>query len=256
MTFNRDWEPTSVSAAGPSTATMDPEPEPEVVASPTADFPVAAAEPEPEVKKEDSPAPIAFPTSSEPEPESAPVAFPSSADDEITEQQPPAAPIAFPASDEPETSSQAPTTDAPGGAASPGITFAPETAQDRERSPSDPDEPKRKRISSQNFQRLARRISVSARRTGSGNIPGIAGIVGALRRDGSTPGKETPPRDSTDDTASATGSTSVSPRPATPVRIASTDSPAASVHSETPAGEGKKLKKEKKERRKTLGTGK
>ncbi|KAF8441427.1 hypothetical protein L210DRAFT_3630098 [Boletus edulis BED1] len=46
-------------------------------------------------------------------------------------------------------------------------------------------EGKRKRISSQNFQRLARRISLSTPKKGVGiqGIPGIANIAGVLRRD-------------------------------------------------------------------------
>lgn len=46
-------------------------------------------------------------------------------------------------------------------------------------------EGKRKRISSQNFQRLARRLSLSTPKKGAGlqGIPGIAGIAGVLRRE-------------------------------------------------------------------------
>ena len=48
-------------------------------------------------------------------------------------------------------------------------------------------DPKRKRISSQNFQRLARRLSLTTRRQGSSSsiIPGIPGIPGLGKRDSS-----------------------------------------------------------------------
>jgi ATP-binding cassette subfamily B (MDR/TAP) protein 6 len=48
-------------------------------------------------------------------------------------------------------------------------------------------EPKRKRISSQNFQRLARRLSLNTRRQGSTSslIPGLPGLPGLGKRDSS-----------------------------------------------------------------------
>jgi len=105
--------------------------------------------------------PVAFPTS-----DSTPVAFPGSTSDETASQ----------------TTGQAP-----------GITFAPEVSTPERTGTPDPEsETKRKRISSQNFQRLARRISITTRRAGS--VSGIP-ILGNLRRDGtSTP---TPAQEST-----------------------------------------------------------
>ena len=111
--------------------------------------------------------PIAFPTS-----DSAPIAFPTSTSDETASQK-------------------APST-------SPGITFAQGVSTPERTGTPDPDsETKRKRISSQNFQRLARRISVTTKRAGSiSNIP----ILGNLRRDatsgsGSTPAQAQEPTD-------------------------------------------------------------
>jgi len=98
-------------------------------------------------------------------------------------------PLSFPSSD-PEGSSIKP---------APAVTFGADVNPPRTATP-DQEEPKRKRISSQNFQRLARRISITARRQSSSIIPNIAG----LKRDSS-------PRVSVDDngardTDSATGS--------------------------------------------------
>jgi hypothetical protein len=57
-------------------------------------------------------------------------------------------------------------------------------------SPTPEAEGKTKRISSQNFQRLARRISISTTRKGMGTqgTPGIAGIADVLRQDTSFKG--------------------------------------------------------------------
>jgi hypothetical protein len=96
--------------------------------------------------------PIAFPTS-----DSAPIAFPTSTSDESASQK------------------------APSTTQVPAITFAPEVSTPERTGTPDPEaDTKRKRISSQNFQRLARRISVTTKRAGSiSNIP----ILGNLRRD-------------------------------------------------------------------------
>lgn len=89
----------------------------------------------------------------------------------------------------------------------------------------DPDaEPKRKRISSQNFQRLARRISLSTRRQSSVSsiIPNIPGFK-----------RSDSPRISMDDNARAESSTS-------------NDSPAGSVKGDDKGKSKKKDKKDKK----------
>ena len=109
-----------------------------------------------------------------------PVAFPTSV----------SAPVAFPTSTSDETASNAPST-----SQTPGITFAQGVSTPERTGTPDPEsETKRKRISSQNFQRLARRISVTTKRAGS--VSGIP-ILGNLRRDttsgsgsGSTPAQE------------------------------------------------------------------
>lgn len=97
-------------------------------------------------------------------------------------------PLSFPSS-EPEGSST-----------KPAVTFGADVNQPRTGTPDQESEPKRKNIASQNFQRLARRISLTARRQSSSIIPNIPG----LRRESS-------PRVSVDDnsardTDSATGS--------------------------------------------------
>ena len=74
-------------------------------------------------------------------------------------------------------------------AQSPGVTFGSEVnTSPRSGTPDAESEPKRKRISSQNFQRLARKMSLNTRRAGStSSIPIISGLL----RDNS-------PRESTD----------------------------------------------------------
>lgn len=83
----------------------------------------------------------------------------------------------------------------------PAVTFGSDVNPSRTDTPDPDSEPKRKRISSQNLQRLARRISISAKRQSSSMIPSISG----LKRDS--------PRVSVDesgrDTDSATGSLKV-----------------------------------------------
>ncbi|KAJ3788636.1 mitochondrial half-size ABC transporter [Lentinula aff. detonsa] len=165
-----------------------------------------------------SPNPIAFPSA---EPQEEPVGSP-----DIT-SEPTSPVVAFPISDETQSTTHSiPATPTPAG-----VTFEASTSP-RTGTP-DPDaEPKRKRISSQNFQRLARRISISTRRQGSvaSIIPGISG----LKRDSS-------PRVSVDDgvaSTSARGDGSVN------------DSPAPSLGDD--ADKAKKKKKiSKKEKKKT-----
>jgi len=111
---------------------------------------------------------------------------------------------------------------------SPGVTFEPQPPPSRNETP-DPDaEPKRKRTASQNFQRLGRRISIGTRRAGSALAIPIQNIPG-LKREGTSTSisKDEPITD-----APATGS------------------PSQSLNE---IAKAKKLKKDKKEKRKTLG---
>ncbi len=125
--------------------------------------------------------PVAFPTS-----DSAPVAFPSSTSDETASQK------------------------APSTAQAPGITFAKGVSTPERTATPDPEtETKRKRISSQNFQRLARRISVTTRRAGS--VSGIP-ILGNLRRDTTSGSGSAPAQESADGDAGHKAS-SESPAP-------------------------------------------
>jgi len=168
--------------------------------------------------------PVAFPSShaggapasDAAHPKANPVAFPTSD----------SGPVAFPGS----TSSEAASQKDPSVTQTPGITFAPEVGTPERTGTPDPEtETKRKRISSQNFQRLARRISITTRRAGS--ISGIP-ILGNLRRDATS--------------ASASGSGQASTDTDAPK--ASSESPAPSIQSE-PDKEGAKKEKDKKKRR-------
>ncbi|KAF8490345.1 hypothetical protein F5888DRAFT_1808164 [Russula emetica] len=146
--------------------------------------------------------PVAFPTS-----DSAPIAFPTtSTSDETASQKPPS------------------TTQTPG------ITFAQGVSTPERTGTPDPEsETKRKRISSQNFQRLARRISVSAKRAGS--VSGIP-ILGNLRREATSGSGSTSAQEPTDGDAG--------PK-------ASSESPAPSI-SDSDKDKTKKEKEKKKRR--------
>ncbi|KAF7782451.1 hypothetical protein Agabi119p4_1827 [Agaricus bisporus var. burnettii] len=140
------------------------------------------------------------------------VSFPSAEPYDVSEDRTTAAeappqpdvsspPLAFPTSPEPERDDQGSSI-----RVAPAVTFGAEVNSSRIGTPDLDSEPKRKRISSQNFQRLARRISVSAKRQGSSMIPSsmIPTIPGLMKRDSS-------PRVSVDDSNqrdvdSATGS--------------------------------------------------
>ena len=109
---------------------------------------------------------------------------------------------------------------------SPGVTFEPQSPPSRNETP-DPDaEPKRKRTASQNFQRLGRRISIGTRRAGSALSIPIQNIPGFKREGTSTSINKDEP---------------VTDAPAT-------DSPSPSLSDVVKA----KMKKDKKEKRKTL----
>ena len=99
------------------------------------------------------------------------------------------------------------------------ITFGKEVdTPPRTRTPDAEAEPKRKRISSQNFQRLARKISITTRRTGSSSsIPIISGLMRG----------ETPRASSVDGSAGRTKS----------------DSPASSIQGDSDKGKKKKDKR-------------
>ena len=145
-----------------------------------------------------------------------PVAFPTSD----------SAPIAFPTGTSDETASQK----APSATQGPGITFAQGVSTPERAGTPDPEtETKRKRISSQNFQRLARRISVTTKRAGS--ISGIP-ILGNLRRDTTSGSGSTPAQESTDGEAG--------PK-------VSSESPAPSI-SDSDKDKAKKEKEKKKRR--------
>ncbi|KAG6886254.1 hypothetical protein C0993_006664 [Termitomyces sp. T159_Od127] len=109
------------------------------------------------------------------------------------------APLAFPITDEPEAleSQSQPRSPPPGGVTTPQVPVVSfpahlTTPPSRTGTPDPDSEPKRKRISSQNFQRLARKISLTTRRQSSSSsiIPGISSIPGLKRES---------PRISTDD---------------------------------------------------------
>jgi len=108
---------------------------------------------------------------------------------------------------------------------SPAVTFEAnvKSPPSRTETPDLDAEPKRKRISSQNFQRLARRISLTTRRQNS--VSSMMPSIPGFKRSDS-------PRVSTDDNARAEGSTS-------------NDSPASSVKGDD-KGKSKKDKKDKK----------
>lgn len=189
-------------------------------------------EPEPIVSPEsEAEPPVAFPSS-----ESAtvqPLAFPSSeeaAEETVSppdiQSEPESPVVAFPVSDDgPSTPQSAPLIPA-------GVTFGETNTPSRTGTP-DPDaEPKRKRISSQNFQRLAKRISISTRRQGS--VASIGNIIPGLKRDSS-------PRVSVDDAGgSSRGEGSLN------------DSPDASVVGDDSDKTKKRKKMTKKDRKKTM----
>lgn len=110
---------------------------------------------------------------------------------------PAAAALVFPTSESPGTQTPA----EPVVSSGPNVTFGTgvNSPPSRTGTPDPENEPKRKRISSQNFQRLARRLSLTTRRQGSTSsiIPSIPGLG---KRDSS-------PRVSTDEGSKAESST-------------------------------------------------
>ncbi|TFK54285.1 hypothetical protein OE88DRAFT_1675841 [Heliocybe sulcata] len=164
--------------------------------------------PDDAVTERTEPVAIGFPVSESQAAGSAPIAFPNS-DDRASQQSPSLMEVA--------SSPQ-----------SGGVTFveAAGSPSSRTGTPDADAETKRRRISSQNFQRLARRISTSRRQGSTGSIIPIPG----LKRGESSPA-QTPKDD-----AHIRGESSVS-----------AESPAPSVQSEG-GGKGKSQKKEKKRR--------
>jgi hypothetical protein len=164
------------------------------------------------------PVPVAFPKSETGEPDSQPVVN-DDTDVPISSLPTAAEPLTFPAT---EDVSSPP----PGAVGSPGqgpiVTFGENVNTSRTGTPDPESEPKRKRISSQNFQRLARRISLTTKRTSS------ISILPGLKRDNS-------PRVSTE----GVGEGSLR-----------TESPAGSIKSDADKGKKKKDKKEQKEKNK------
>ncbi|KAI0785526.1 hypothetical protein C8Q75DRAFT_794509 [Abortiporus biennis] len=211
----------------PVTPTQD-EPEPVT-------FPVAEPAEEVTSQVEERSAPIAFPTSDD----SAPVTFPSSDDAPVTfPSAESAAPVQFPSSDSPapvafpgsETASQNTPSLADRTPQTPGVTFQNVATPPRSGTPDVDQEGKRRRtLSTQGIQRLARRISISGRRQGSTASSILANAFPGLKRENTT-------GSSKDDNA-AKGDSS-----------AAKDSPTASVQSDI----GKLKKKDKKDKRKSL----
>ncbi|THH20779.1 hypothetical protein EW146_g623 [Bondarzewia mesenterica] len=152
------------------------------------------------------------------------LAFPSS-DAAVSDSAAVSSPIAFPTSDDTGSHRGPSVSDMP--IQSPGVTFVQEVhSPPRSGTPDPESEPKRKRISSQNFQRLARRISITTRRQGStSSIP-----IPAFLRDS---------RVQTDDGSNKAEATKT------------TESPAPSIQSENDKSK-KKDKKDKKKRKSTL----
>lgn len=185
---------------------------------------LAAGEEGPEVppKEHSDSVPISFPVSDDKSEvaapaltaNDAPVAFPDST----------SAPISFPSGDDTPSEPQSPKSLPQ----SPGVTFdTGANLPSRSGTPDPESEPKRKRISSQNFQRLARRISITTRRQGS-----VSSIIPGLKRES--------PRVSADESSgSVRGEGSVK------------DSPTPSVTGE---GDKKSKKKDKKKRKSFIDT--
>lgn len=157
------------------------------------------------------PAPIAFPTSEVDASDTQPVT--SNSTDAPTSSAPAAEPVTE------DVSSQPPPEPVAAPTQGPAVTFGEGVNPTRTGTPDPESEPKRKRISSQNFQRLARRISLTTRRQSS------TSILPSLKRDNS-------PRVSTE----GRGEGSLR-----------TESPAGSIKGD--ADKGKLKKKDKKEQK-------
>ena len=202
----------------PSSQSFTTEPQPFPTSIDTPEVPAetpAAQEPTIEEALIHSPTPI-----------SAPIAFPTSGDSQSEIHR-----VDTPASGAPAQVVIPMPTPTPG----PAVTFGASVNSPPSRTGTpDPDsEPKRKRISSQNFQRLARRISLTTRRTGSSTsmIPSISGLPGFKR--------EQSPRVSSDDAATRGEGSNAG---------TSNDSPAGSITGAGDDSKGKLKKKDKKDK--------
>jgi hypothetical protein len=178
----------------------------------------------------DANAPVDFPTNDrDPEVEEVPV---EPKRESISEREP-SQPVTFPTTVAFPGSGDVEPHDTPSIAngsrpQSPAVTFEPQSPPSRNETP-DPDaEPKRRRTASQNFQRLGRRISIGTRRAGSALAIPIQNIPG-LKREGTS-----------------TSTNKDDPVTDPPV----TDSPSPSL---SDVAKAKWLKRDKKEKRKTLG---
>lgn len=233
-------EPASESPSASSTA-LAPEAPARETATASAEVTPAAEAPIPEAKVEAAVedaevAPVTFPTSPTTEEPAAPATFPAS---DPTPSEAPTVPISFPsAAKSDDTASQAPSGIESPPVQSPGVTFGPEVGSPSPRTGTpDPNaEPKRKRISSQNFQRLARRISISGRRQGSQSS--IPNLIPSLRRGDSS---STPRESTSKDEGSARGEGSIAGA-----------NPDATPESSIQGKDKKDKKKDKKEKKKTL----
>ena len=165
----------------------------------------------------------------------APVAFPTAADS--------SAPVAFPGS---ETSSQL-GSPAMGGQASPGVTFQDAPTTGRAGTPDvDQDGKRRRTLSTQGMQRLARRISISGRRQGStSSIP--SAILNSFKRDSTTLSREVPK----DKDAAAPKDGLVVREDGTIVAPDAGTSPSGSVASDLNQAKDKKKQKKMKKRKST-----
>ncbi|KAI0915776.1 hypothetical protein AcW1_003720 [Taiwanofungus camphoratus] len=194
------------------------------VAFPSSDPETASAPTEIEPGIEDSVAVISDPSSA--------VAFPSS-DGQATPDANGGTPVAFPAADSPGPIAFPGSSDdlaSQHGVSTPqtpqtaGVTFQDTQTPPRAGTPNPETEGKRKRtLSTQGIQRLARRISTTRRQESSSSIPKMAGIFSGLKREGTSASK--------DDNSSRDAR----------------ESPTASVSSEIGKAKSKKKEKEKKD---------
>jgi len=182
--------------------------DPAASASPVVAFP-SSEDPQEEIgaaaPTDDAPAAVAFPSSDSP----APVAFPASPDDAQSQR----------------TSSVLERTQTPQAT---GVTFQDTQAPPRSSTPNtpDPDGKRRRTLSTQGIQRIARRMSISRRQESSSSIPKMAGaFMSGLKRESTSASKDD---NNTKDAK---------------------ESPNASVSSDI--GKSKSKKKEKKDKRKS-----
>lgn len=211
-------EPVDVDEEAVPTEPLVTEPQPFPTSADTPDVPAetpATQEPTIEEALIHSPTPL-----------SSPIAFPTSSDSQSEIHR-----VDTPASGTPAPVAMPVPTPAPG----PAVTFGASvnSPPSRTGTPDPESEPKRKRISSQNFQRLARRISLTTRRSGSSTsmIPSIPGLPGFKR--------EQSPRVSSDDAATRGEGSNAG---------ASNDSPAGSITGAGDDSKGKLKKKDKKDK--------